>query len=147
MPGFSGLAGQWLKNLPGLKNMAVSATISLAASATTDGMQFTVKFYNHRGQQIVGVIAFELWISEAATGVGLTADSYSGTVTAVSTYGAIHTAATAKKHLLCVTNASGEFRGLAVDSANPTDQYVAVKIPATGRVFVSGPSLTNWEGA
>lgn len=124
-----------------------TVTISLAASATTDGMEFTITVVDAKGNAIAGPHALEVWISESSAGIGLTADSYSGSVTAVSTFGDILTAYTAKKHFSVVTNASGVFKGLAVASANPTDQYIAVKKPVGFGVIVSGASGTHWEGA
>lgn len=122
-----------------------SVSIALAASATTDGMDVTLTCLDAAGNRIPRMHALEVWISESAIGAGLTADSYSGTVTAAT--GTVLTALTAKKHFLLVTAASGIAVLTAVDSANPTDQYVAAKNPMTGRVHVSGASGTNWEGA
>lgn len=131
---------QFIQQSPG-----ITATITLAASATTDGMDITIQMKNSDGTNLGEVIPFEWWISEAATGIGLTADSYSGTVTA--SVGAIHTAITAKKHFKAVTNASGQFVATAVDSANPADQYVAMAHPGKKGVIVSVVSGTKWEGA
>lgn len=119
--------------------------ITLAASATTDGMDISVQFKDRNGDNYSGVIQFELWISEASTGIGLTADVYSGDVTTVT--GTEMTEITSKKHFKLLTNASGLWSGLAVASANPTDQYIAVVHPATGKVIVSEASGTYWEGA
>lgn len=124
-----------------------TCTIALAKSATTDGMEFTITVVDAKGTAIAGVHCLEVWISESSAGIGLTADSYSGAVTAVSTFGDILTAYTAKKHFSVVTNASGVFKGLAVASANPTDQYIVVKKPVGFGVIVSAASGTNWEGA
>lgn len=121
-----------------------SATIALAASATTDGMDITITITDRDGTAATAPVGFEWWISEDATGVGLTADSYSGSVTAST--GAILTALTAKKHFLAVTDDEGAFVATAVDSANPTDQYVVVKLPS-GSLIVSAVSGDNWEGA
>lgn len=120
-------------------------TIALAASATTDGMDITMTVVDGDGTAIAAAHALEVWISEDSSGVGLTADAYSGTVTAST--GAILTALTAKKHFSVVTAATGIAVMTAVASANPTDQYVCVKNPATGKVIVSAVSGTNWEGA
>jgi hypothetical protein len=119
-------------------------TVALAASATTDGMDITITATNDDGTTVAAPVGFEWWISEAATGIGLTADSYSGTVTAGT--GAILTALTAKKHFLAVTAATGIFVATAVDSANPVDQYVVVKQP-NGKLVVSAVSGTSWQGA
>lgn len=124
---------------------AVTFTVALAASSTTDGMDITITAVNGKGETVAAVTPVEVWISEAATGIGLTADSYSGTVTAGT--GSIHTALTAKKHFLGVTAATGIMVMTAVDSANPADQYVAVATPDRKSVVVSSASGTNWEGA
>lgn len=127
-------------------NPAVASfTIGLAASSTTDGMDITITAVDNTGSTVAKVVPFQMWISEAATGIGLTADSYSGTVTA--SVGAIHTALTAKKHFLGVTAATGIATITAVASANPADQYVVVAKPDGDGVVVSEASGTNWEGA
>jgi hypothetical protein len=122
-----------------------SVTIALAASATTDGMDITITCKDAAGVRLAGPICLEVWISEDASGAGLTGDSYSGTVTA--SVGAVLTAYTAKKHFSVVTATSGIAVMTAVASANPADQYVCVKNPLTGRVHVSVASGTSWEGA
>jgi len=122
-----------------------SFTIDLAASATTDGMDITITAVDNTGATVAKAVPFQMWISEAATGIGLTADSYSGTVTA--SVGAIHTALTAKKHILGVTAVTGIATITAVASANPTDQYIVVVKPDGDGLVVSEASGTNWEGA
>jgi hypothetical protein len=125
---------------------AVTFEIALAASATTDGMDITITAKDANGETVEAAIPFEWWISEDAAGIGLTADSYSGTVTA--SVGAILTALTAKKHFKAITAATGIFTATAVDSANPADQYVVAAKPISGLgVVVSDASGTSWEGA
>lgn len=124
---------------------ATTFDIALAASATTDGMDITITAKDANGNTVAAVTPVEVWISEAATGIGLTADSYSGTVTAST--GSILTALTAKKHFLAVTAATGILVLTAVDSANPADQYVVAAKPDRRGVVVSEASGTNWEGA
>lgn len=121
-----------------------TATIGLAASGTTDGMTITITMKDANGNTLAETVGFEWWISEAATGIGLTADSYSGTVTA--SVGGDVAAFTAKKHFSSLTAATGIYTATAVDSANPADQYVAVRLP-NGKIVVSEASGTNWEGA
>ena len=123
----------------------VTFTVALAASATTDGMDITFTAKDANGATVPAVVPIEWWISEAATGLGLTADTYSGTVTA--SVGVINTALTAKKHFLGVTGVGGIMTATAVASANPTDQFVVVKKPDNSGVVVSVTSGTNWEGA
>lgn len=123
----------------------VTFTIALAASATTDGMDITITAKDAKNSTVLSVVPVEWWISEDATGLGLTADTYSGTVTA--SVGNINTALTAKKHFLGTTGASGVLTATAVASANPVDQYVVTRKPDGSGVVVSAISGTNWEGA
>lgn len=120
-------------------------TIALAKSTTTDGMKITVTAKDAGGTTLAQVVALDLWMSEAATGIGLTGDTYSGDLTAST--GVILGALTAKKAWRVLTAASGIFEAVLVASANPADQYVVVSHPATGAVTVSAVSGTNWEGA
>lgn len=120
-------------------------SIGIAASATTDGMDITVTVTDHRGQPVSEPKILDLYMSESATGIGLTADTYSGDLTATS--GAILTALTAKKHWRVVTTAAGVFAGTLVALANPADQYVVVGGPDLSGLTLSEVSGTNWEGA
>lgn len=119
-------------------------TIALAASATTDGMDITITVRDGRGAAVAAVHVLDFYMSESSAGVGLTADTYSGDLTA--TTGAILTAWTAKKHWRVNTAATGIFAATLVDSANPADQYVVVKKPVSAGVTVSAVSGTNWQG-
>lgn len=127
-----------------LDDSAKTVTVAIAASATTDGMDITITAKDAADATLDAVHALEVWMSEDASGIGLTADTYSGDLTA--SVGSILTALTAKKHWSVVTAATGIFTGTLVDSANPADQYVAVKNPFNGKVVVSAVSGTNWEG-
>lgn len=119
--------------------------IALAASATTDGMDITITVQDENGDAIAAVHELEWWISESAIGAGLTADTYSGDVTTGT--GTELQEIVAKKHYKGLTDANGVLVATAVASANPADQYVAVRHPVTGQVIVSVASGTNWEGA
>lgn len=124
---------------------ASNFTVALAASATTDGMDVTVTAVDGNGATVAAATPVEVWISESAVGIGLTADSYSGSVTAGT--GVFHSILTAKKHFMGVTAASGIMVFTAVASTNPTDQYIAVAKPDRRSVVVSEASGTNWQGA
>ena len=119
-------------------------TITLAASATTDGMDITFQVTDEDGtSQAIGTL-FDWWISESSVGAGLTADSYSGDVT-MPTTGTEIAEHVAKKAFTALTSAAGTAVALAVDSGNPTDQYVCAQLG--NRRFVSAVSGTSWEGA
>lgn len=124
---------------------ALVIDIALATSVTVDGIDITITVQDGEGNAIAGVFALDVWISEAATGIGITAESYSGDVTVVT--GSELVEHVAKKVFLATTDANGVLGMLAVDSSNEVDQYIAVRNPATGRVVVSAASGTTWEGA
>lgn len=128
-----------------LNGVGVTVTIAIAASSTTDGMDITVTVKDMDGAIVAAVHELDLWMSEAATGIGLTGDTYSGDLTA--SVGAVLTALTSKKHWRVATAATGIFTATLVDSANPTDQYVVAKKPLGAGVIVSDVSGTNWQGA
>lgn len=122
-----------------------NVTISLAASSTTDGMDITVTATDSGGAAIAKPFPLLLWFSEAATCAGVTADTYSGTLTAGT--GILLQTITAKKTFMIQTAATGIFVGTLVASANPADQYVCVAHPITATPIASAVSGTNWEGA
>ena len=127
-----------------LDGLGVTATIGLAPSVTTDGMDITITVVDAAGATVAAAHNLEIWMSEAVTGLGLTADTYSGDLTA--TTGTIFVEHVAKKHWTVQTAATGIFAGTLVDSANPADQYVTVKKPVGGAFSVSAASGVNWEG-
>lgn len=118
-----------------------TVTIALAAGASNT-MTITATVKDVFGATVAAVHNLEIWMSEAATGIGLTADAYSGDLTA--TAGAILSAHTAKKHWSVVTAATGVFTASLVDTAKPADQYVTVRKPGGGSVVVSAASGTSW---
>ena len=124
-----------------LDDTVATTTIALAAGAT-DTMTVTITVKDAGGTAIDAVHALEVWISEAATGIGLTADSYSGDVTA--TTGTELQEVVSKKHYTYLTAATGILVMSAVDTANPADQYIVVKHPVSGKLTVSAASGTSW---
>lgn len=116
-------------------------TVALAAGAANT-MTMTITAVDGAGSTVAKVVPFQFWLSEAATGMGLTGDSYSGALTA--TAGAIHTALTAKKHVLGVTAADGVAVLSLVDTNKPADQYAVVARPDGDGLVVSAASGTSW---
>lgn len=121
------------------------AEITLAASATTDGMDITVQLLNAQGQAVAGAYSFDLYISEDADGIGISTND-AGTDLAADT-GAVIEAFAADLHWRVVTDDAGLFIGTIVDSDNPADLYVCVIAPVSGAVIAEGPTeAASWEG-
>lgn len=121
--------------------MPANVTIALAAGAANT-MTITMTVKDAAGATLAGVYLLDWWISEAATGIGLTADSYSGTV--APTTGTDLQIVVAKKQFRSLTATTGILVVAAVDTAKPADQYVVVRHPVTGKLIVSAVSGTNW---
>lgn len=125
-------------------NVVDHFAVTIAASAETDGCDITITAKDRNNKTVVGCFQFDFWISEASTGAGLTADTYSGDVTFVT--GTELKEHTSKKLFQGLTAANGVATMLAVDSGNPTDQYFCATNP-DGSLTVSAASGTNWQGA
>lgn len=125
-----------LKGLPGVVTFAASAGASDIAEMT-----ITVKDAN--GDPPAKPVMMDVWLSDAATGAGLTGTTASGTVTAKSSSGVVIDTYTAKKALRCQTLANGTFILELTDSAK-TAFYVCAQNPGTGATEVA-PVLASGD--
>lgn len=117
-----------------------AASVVLAAGAS-NGMLITITVLDSDGNTMAGIYSLEVYMSEASTGIGLTADTYSGDL--VASTGGVAAVRTSKKAWLLQTASTGIFAGTLTDSAKPADQYVVVVLPSGQRV-VSVASGTSW---
>lgn len=117
-----------------------TASIALAAGAS-NGMLITITVQDSDGNTLAGIYSLEVYMSEASTGIGLTADTYSGDL--VASTGGVAAVRTSKKAWLLQTASTGIFAGTLTDTAKPADQYVVVVLPSGQRV-VSAASGTSW---
>ena len=127
-----------------INTTGVNVSITLTASATTDGMDVAVQVIDGAGAAVAAVNTLEVWVSDAATGIGLTSNDADAEITVVT--GAILTVQTAEKHWSVVTDATGLFSFILVDADNPETLYIAAKKPNGTGVVVSAISGENWEG-
>lgn len=131
---------------PGVRGTALpyNVTVAYAASSTTDGIEATFTVVDENSDTIAEDIVLECWVSDQADGIDLTSTSASGALTAAA--GSIHSALTAKKHVIGVAE-SGVLTLLLVDSANTADEYFCVKHPVTGRIILGDATVAgNYEG-
>lgn len=120
--------------------MPVAASFSIAPGAANI-CNVTITIQDNNSTTLARAHNFEVWLSDAATGVGLTATTASGTVQAKSASGTVMGALTAKKALRVQSLATGVFILEITDTAK-TGFYIAVKTD-TGAVFqVSRQLLT-----
>lgn len=117
-------------------------TITMAAAsaaANVSEVTFTVK--DADGNTIAGVQQFDVYLSDAATGAGLTATTTSGTVTVKSASGAVIDTQTSKKALRVQTLATGVFILEITDTAKTAFYPVAI-LPATGKAVIGTQLIT-----
>lgn len=126
---------------PFAENRNIPTDVSIVAAAGGSNVsEVTITVLDGAGNAVDEAMLLQVWLSDAATGAGLTGTTASGTVTAKSASGAVFATNSAKKSLLVQTLATGVFVLEITDSAK-TGFYVCVQNPATGEVHV-GTQLT-----
>jgi len=115
-----------------LLNTQVSFTFTAGAANVAE---VAIALLDGHGSAVAHPQPLKVWLSDAATGVGLTATSASGTVQAKAASGADFGVLTAKKALLVQPLATGIYT-LEITDVAKTLFYVAVQLP-DGRVAVS----------
>lgn len=126
----------------------VSVPASVAFSIAAGGAnvsEVTITVKDGAGVTLAGVFNLDVWLSDAATGAGLTGTTASGTVTAKAASGAVLGTLTAKKALRVQTLATGVFVLEITDTAK-TGFYVAAQSPFTGGTLVSAQLVTASYG-
>jgi hypothetical protein len=115
----------------------VVASVTLApATSTAHKCLTTITFKDAAGVAIDRLHAFDLYLSDAVTGIGVTGTTCSGAVAAGSS-GTVLVDVTAKKYMKCLTSAAGVFVLAVTESSDPAAMYAVVVDPLTGRLFVS----------
>jgi hypothetical protein len=141
----SGTGVSGLTSTPAELNMLDNAVASVswavaAGAANVCIMTGTIK--DAAGATIAASRPLLVYISEAAIGIGITADSYS-TGAAITT-GTSLVAFTANKAWLINTHTDGTFAISITDTAKPADQYGAALTFSKGQLSVSAASAALW---
>ena len=129
--------------LNAVDNAPVSFTFGIA-SAGTNIAEVTITAKDADGNTVAAPLICTVWLSDAATGVGLTGTAASGTVAAKSASGADFGVLTAKKATVVQTLASGIYILEITDSAK-TAFYVCAQAP-NGVVGISTQLATGDYG-
>lgn len=124
-----------------LDNAIGSVTFAVAAGAANVCV-ITGTIKDAGGATIAGVRALDVYISEASTGIGITADAYS-TGAAITT-GTIIVADVANKVWKLLTHTDGTFAISITDSAKPADQRLVAVNPISQALHVSAASAALW---
>ncbi len=122
------------------------ANIGFAAtSGSTNVCEVTVTAKDAAGTAMARAIPIDLWLSDAANGLNVTATTASGAVAAKASSGTDLGVLTTKKVLRVLTKADGTYILSITDSAK-TGFYVAAAVPGTGKVCVSAQLVTGNYG-
>lgn len=134
-------------NSPFFEGVNATTTNSFTiASAAANVTEIAIAMLDGNGDAVAVALPMTVWLSDAATGAGLTATSASGTVQAKSASGADFGVLTAKKALIAQPLATGIYTLEITDTAK-TGFYVCVQNPFTGAVSVSRQLVTGDYGA
>ena len=121
----------------GLTAWAKVAISNAANGANTTAITFQLK--DGAGNNLAAVVPIDVWLSDAATDIGLTATTASGAVGAGAS-GTDLGALTAKKALRSLTDATGKYI-LGVIDTSKTAFFPCCTLPGTGQISV-GAQLT-----
>ena len=117
-------------------------SFTFGLSATQYGTVCEVAVCNVDGQVVPGIHMLDLYLSDSATGEGVTGTDPTGTVSAKSASGAVLATITAKKLFKVATLATGKFTVEIIDDATPVLLYVACALPL-GRIQVSRKTVAG----
>ena len=134
-PSRGGIPGQVGVNIP--YNMAISN--AKGASSNLSNVSFQVQ--DIYGNPISGVFDFDAYLSDAATGIGLTATTASGGIAALAGAGTVLGALTTSKAIRAQTNANGLFTLVITDTAKTPFYPCAGLLP--GYPVTVGAQLTT----
>lgn len=117
------------------KQSASTIVYSIAQGATSNITAISIQMSDKNGNPVAGIQAFDIWLSDAATGIGLTATTASGGFAAGAS-GTILGTLTTSKAIRAITDANGLFILNITDTAK-TLFYAVAAIPVNGSVWVS----------
>ncbi len=125
-------------------DLPADVTFAYAAGAANIS-EATITVVDAAGTAIAEAFTLDVSLSDAATGIGLTATSASGTVVAKSASGEDRQTITSKKNLLVQTLATGIYILEITDTAK-TGFFPCAIIPGTGKTAVGAALVTGDYG-
>lgn len=114
-----------------------------AASGAANTCALTIQVVNPDGAAIAGVYNFDLWLSDAATGAGLTANANTSELTAST--GALFAILTTEKAWRIQTDATGKAVVVITDTGKHTT-YPCVALDGRGVTMVAAQLVTGNYG-
>ena len=125
---------------------ALPQQVSFAAAAGSANVcEITITVKDARGNAIANVFNLDIWLSDAATGEGLTATTASGTVAAKASSGTDLATLVSKKALRVQTKATGVYI-LSITDTSKTGFYPCAQVPGLGKPNVGAQLVTGNYG-
>lgn len=118
-----------------LSGVAYNLSAVVAKGGSAGISLITVSVLDRNGNVLAGVSNFDLWLSDAATGAGLTATTASGGIAANTSGGAVIGVLTSAKALRVQTLANGTFC-LAITDIAKTAFVIAGQVPGSSKTVV-----------
>ena len=131
------------RGVPGVIGVGVpfNCAISNTAGASSNLSNVSFQVQDVFGNAIAAVFELDIYLSDAATGIGLTATTASGGVAALASTGTVLGALTTSKAIRAITNAAGLFTLVITDTAKTGFYPVAGLLP--GMPIQVGAQLTT----
>ncbi len=127
-------------------SLPATFTFTPSAAGGTNICDVSIQAVDVNGDPLTGVFNYNLWLSDASSGLGHTASAASGTVTNKSACGLVVDIQVAKKAMQVQTLADGSFV-LEITASGKTHYYVCVQNPANGRTIVGAQLQTSDYGS
>ena len=125
-------------------NTQVAQVTFTPAAGAANVCDVVIQAKDANGTNVARPVLLIVWLSDAATGLGLTATAASGTVQAKSASGADFGVLTAKKALVVQTLATGAYT-LEITDTSKTGYYIgATMLGATGQTISAHLVTANY---
>lgn len=126
--------------------VALPATVTFSpAAGGANVCEVTMTVKDARGNTIAGVFNLDIWLSDAASGAGLTATTASGAVAVKTSSGVDLATLTSKKALRVQTLATGIYI-LSITDTSKTAFYPCAQVPGLGKTIVGTQLVTGNYG-
>lgn len=129
-------------NIATINGNSIPKSVSFTAAAGAANVcEVTIKVLDGSGTAIAAPFTLDIWLSDAATGAGLTATTASGAVAAKAASGADFSTFVSKKALRVQTLATGIYILSITDTAK-TGFYVCAQLPGNGKAQIGTQLIT-----
>lgn len=137
----TGWLGTPLPPIPHLTGRGIPSEVNITiAAGATNVSNIFFQIADNGDATVATPMIFDIWLSDAATGAGLTAAAFSGGIAAIASDGIVWSVQTAAKALRVQANAAGLF-GLAITDTAKSLVWPVAQLP-NGIITVGAKLVT-----